>query len=206
MTPEDIRSQRFATQLVRGLSPEEVSAFLEDVAEAFGNVQKANASLATRVKMLEDAAQALSAQDTTPSQALDGLRAATLREIEALLHDAQARAQAVVEAAQAREAAALRDAEAVRVRAQQEADEVVTAAKARAESVLAAAQEQQVALREEIDRLTRSHLELVDSIRTTVDTYYDWLAAIDPRGRTRGRRDTFEIAPPVEAGDAARVG
>ena len=43
MTPEDIRSQRFTTRLLHGLSPEEVSAFLEDFAEDFGNIQHAHA-------------------------------------------------------------------------------------------------------------------------------------------------------------------
>ena len=41
MTPDDIRSQRFSTRLLQGLSPEEVSAFLEDVAEAFAGMQEA---------------------------------------------------------------------------------------------------------------------------------------------------------------------
>ena len=36
MTPDDIRSQRFSTRLLQGLSPEEVSAFLEDVAAKSG--------------------------------------------------------------------------------------------------------------------------------------------------------------------------
>ena len=57
MTPEDIRSQRFTTRLLHGLSPEEVSAFLEDVAEAFGNIQHAHASLIERVKVLEAQAE-----------------------------------------------------------------------------------------------------------------------------------------------------
>jgi DivIVA domain-containing protein len=47
MTPEDIRSQRFASRLLHGLSPEEVSAFLEDVAEAFGNMPRPSATFRT---------------------------------------------------------------------------------------------------------------------------------------------------------------
>jgi len=54
MTPDAIRSQRFGTRLLWGLRPEEVSAFLEDVAEAYGDVQKRNASLRARVEGLED--------------------------------------------------------------------------------------------------------------------------------------------------------
>src|SRR5215831_11911532 len=53
MTPEDIRTQRFTTRLLHGVNREEVSAFLEDIAEAFGNLQTANAALIERVKVLE---------------------------------------------------------------------------------------------------------------------------------------------------------
>ena len=210
MTPEDIRSQRFAVRLVRGLSPEEVAAFLEDVAEAFDNIQKANASLASRVEMLEGAAQALAIRDTTPAHGLEVLRAAAIREVEALLHDAQGQAQALLEAARAREAEMLRDAEAAKARMQREAEELVMEASARAESLIAASKEQASALRDEIDRLTQSHVELVDSIRTTLDTYHQWLATVDPRGRARGRRETLESADGhhdgLAAPDEARVG
>ena len=62
MTPDDIRSQRFGVRLLRGLSPEEVSAFLEDVAEAYGDVQKWNAELVARVEKLEHEIQVLEAR------------------------------------------------------------------------------------------------------------------------------------------------
>lgn len=217
MTPDDIRSQRFATRLVRGLSPEEVSAFLEDVAEAFDNVQKANSTLASRVKLLEDEIHALSAQEPvvpvlreTPIPAaspLEVLRAATLREIEGLLHDAQTQAQTIVDGATEREAEVLREAEAAKARSQREADELLAGAAARAATLVAAAQDEEGALRAEIARLSQSHVELVDSIRTTLDTYHQWLATIDPRGRARGRRDGFDgtgdaltaVAPTLEA-------
>src|SRR5215475_10240029 len=55
MTPDDIRSQRFSTRLLYGLSPEQVGAFIEDIAEAFGALQKTNASLAARLKAVEGA-------------------------------------------------------------------------------------------------------------------------------------------------------
>jgi DivIVA domain-containing protein len=194
MTPEDIRSQRFAVRLVRGLSPEEVTAFLEDVAEAFDNVQKANASLASRVEMLEGAAQALAAHDTLPAQGIDLLRVAAVREVEALLHDAQAEAQARLATAKEREAEMLRDAEAAKARMEQEAETLVREASARAASLIAESKEQATALRAEIDRLTQSHGELVDSIRATLDRYHQWLTTIDLRGRARGRRETLERA------------
>ena len=57
MTPDDIRSQRFNTRLLLGLSREEVAAFLEDVAEAFANLQGVNTSLTAQVRALQDERQ-----------------------------------------------------------------------------------------------------------------------------------------------------
>jgi DivIVA domain-containing protein len=220
MTPDDIRSQRFATRLVRGLSPEEVSAFLEDVAEAFDDIQKANAALAQRVKLLEDEIHALSIQETAvrplrESAVLavshgEGLRAAALREVEALLHDAQAQAQGLIDAAAEREAAVLRDAEAAMARAQRESEEMLAEATASTASLIAAAKAQETTLREEIERLAQSHVELLDSIGTTLDTYCQWLATVDPRRRARGVQDVLQMPGErpghVDAPEEAHVG
>jgi DivIVA domain-containing protein len=217
MTPDDIRSQRFATRLMRGLSPEEVTAFLEDVAEAYDNLQKANVVLAARVKSLEDEIRAVAGaatpvalrvapeRDASASAHIELLRTAALREVEALLHDAQAQAQAIVDAARERDAAMLKDTEALKARMQQEAAEVVAGATASAESLLSAAKDRESGLRDEIERLTQSRLQLVDDIRATLDTYEHWLGSVDPRGRARGRAvlDGHERAP---ADDEARVG
>jgi DivIVA domain-containing protein len=220
MTPEDIRSQRFSTRFLQGFSPEEVSAFLEDVAEAFDDVQKTSASLTTRVKGLEDELRAVAARPTTPSpdtlraaeaqaesllraaqqkQAsasshIEALRTAALQEVEALLHDAQVQAQTIIVGARECEMTLLRDAEAAKARLQAEGEEAVAGATARADALIAAAREEEATIREEIDRLTQSRLRLVDEIRGTLDTYHGWLATIDPRGRARSRRESPEAA------------
>jgi DivIVA domain-containing protein len=231
MTPEDIRTQRFTARLLHGVSPEEVSAFLEDVAEAFGNLQTANASLIERVKLLEaqvDSRRAREPQPPAPSPGLqeaqaqaeslltaarerevsasshiEVLRAAALREVEALLHGAQVRAQAVVDEAQERDAAMRQDAEAARTRTQAEADELLTGAAARAEALLTTAQEQETAIRHEIDRLTQSRLQLLDDIRGNLEAYQEWLATMNPRGRARSRREA--VGDGVASVDEARV-
>src|SRR5262245_11936851 len=110
MTPDDIRSQRFGTRLLGGLNAEEVTAFLEDVADAFDTVQKHNAALETRVHSLakegearhdaparleDDAAsmtRALKEEEAALASRLEALRSAALREVEALLHNAQLQA------------------------------------------------------------------------------------------------------------------
>ena len=186
MTPDDVKSQRFTTRFFGGVSPEEVTAFLEDVAEAFGEVQKVNTSLTARVKELEGEIPA-------PSH-IEVLRTVALREVEALLHDAQAQAQTVIGGAQEREAATLREAEATRARLQIEAEEIVAGATTRAASLVDAAREQEAAIRSEIDSLAQSHQQLVDSVRTTLETYHQWLATVDPRGRARGRREALEVS------------
>jgi DivIVA domain-containing protein len=233
MTPDDIRSQRFATRLLRGFSPEEVAAFLEDVAEAYDNLQKANGSLASRVQSLENEIQALAgvamplppaetireaeaaaqvraAQEREAAAAghIEVLRTAALREVEALLHDAQVQAQAVVDAARQRDAEMLRDSETLKAQMQREVAELVAGATASAESLIGAAKEQESTIRSEIERLTQSRLQLVDDIRTALDTYRQWLESVDPRGRARGR-DAFDVShgdrDHADAPDEARV-
>ena len=203
MTGDDIRSQPFGTRLLGGLIPEEVSAFLEDVAEAYDNVQKWNASLTARVKELENE------KEPSASTHIEVLRSATLREVEELLHDAQARAQTLIDGAKESETAMLREAEAAKVRMQIEAEEHVAKSTSKAESLIMTAREQEAAIRNEIDRLTQSRLQLVDDIRLALDTYQQWLATVDPRGRARGRREALEMSngddESVSASDEARA-
>jgi len=212
MTGDDIRSQPFGTRLLGGLIPEEVSAFLEDVAEAYDNVQKWNASLTARVKELENEIQALATRKKEPSASthIEVLRSATLREVEELLHDAQARAQTLIDGAKESETAMLREAEAAKVRMQIEAEEHVARATSQAESLIMTAREQEAAIRNETDRLTQSRLQLVDDIRAALDTYQQWLATVDPRGRARGRREALEMSngddKSVSTSDEARAG
>lgn len=198
MTPEDVKSQRFTTRLLGGVSAEEVAAFLEDVAEAFDHVQRANASLAARVSELDTELRSRAAPVEAPANEpavtsrLEGLRAAALQEVEVLLRDARAQAQTVIESANEREAAMQREEEAMRARLQTEAEDIVAGATATAQSLVADARKQEAAIREEIDRLTQSHLELVDHVRKMLETCHQWLTTVDPRGRARGRREALE--------------
>jgi len=196
MTPDDIKSQRFGVRLLRGLRPEEVSAFLEDVAEAHGDVQKWNTELMERVESLQNELRALTAHGTEASASahIETLRIATLREVEALVHDAQGRAQALIDGAKESEAAILREAEAAKARMQIEAEEHVARATHQAQSLIMTAREQEGAIRSEIARLEESRLQLVDDIRAALDTYQQSLAIVDPRGRAHGRREKLEMS------------
>src|SRR5215475_2065222 len=64
----------------------------------------------------------------------------------------------------------------------------------RAASLTIEAREEEVAIRKEIDRLTQSHIQLLDDMRATLNTFHEWLEAVDPRGRARDRRDAFEMS------------
>jgi DivIVA domain-containing protein len=217
MTPDDIRSQRFAVRLVRGFNPEEVSAFLLDVADAYEDLEMVNASLTQHVKTLEAELEACSGRPISPAPSTtklaDGepaaesaahagrrreaaasgptetLRAAALREIEALLHDAQTRAETIVAGAKEREAALLKDAEGAKARLQAEADSLLAGAAAKADALMADARDQEATARAEIERLSERRVQLVDDIRGVLDTHHQWLATIDPRGPRQGRGD-----------------
>jgi DivIVA domain-containing protein len=212
MTPDHIRSQRFGVRLLRGLRPEEVSAFLEDVAEAFGDLQKWNTELIADVETLKNKITDLAARETETSASthIEILRTAALREVEALLHDAQARAQTLIDGAKESEAAVLREAEAAKARMQIEAEEHLATARGQAESLMITARQQETALRSEIDRLAQSRLQLVDDIRAALDTFQQWLVTVDPRGRARGRRETLKMShgddESVSSSDELRAG
>jgi DivIVA domain-containing protein len=218
MTADDIRSQRFGAQLLRGLNSEEVSAFLEGVAEAYDDVQKTKRALTARVMALEAELLALAARKTQvvpppevlhdaeaqaesmikaakekempASSHIEVLRAVALQEVEAVLHDARAQAQTLIDGAQER-AAALANVEVARAQRRREFDDLVAEARSRAQSLIVAAREQETAIRNEIERLSQRRLQLVDDVRTTLDTYDQWLETIDPRGRAPGRREAF---------------
>jgi DivIVA domain-containing protein len=190
MTAADIRSQRFGTQYLRGLSSAEVSAFLEDVAEAFEDLEKTNLALTSKVKLLEAKMKAIAAHSTNTTTSapsnIEVLRTAALQEVEALLHEARAEAQALIDGGREREAAALREIEAANVQKRRDADDLVAEATSRAESLIAAAREEETAIRKEIDRLSQSRPQLIDDVRATLDIYHQWLGSVDPRGRGTG--------------------
>ena len=226
ITSDDIRSQRFTTQLVWGLSRAEVLAFLQDVADAYEALEGRNASLLQRVVSLTAKVQASSARpssaeglesrcdpeadaasmvgaphprETAASPHIEMFRAAALREVEALLHDAQAQAQSVIEGAKEQQAAIVRDAEDARARLQLEADGLIASAMAKAESLGADARDQEGWIRAEIERLDRSRVQLVDDIRERLGTYHQWLATLEPPGRAAGGRNGD---PPNRARDS----
>jgi DivIVA domain-containing protein len=182
-----IRSKRFGRRLFGGLEPEEVAAFLDEVAEALLTAQRREVELASQVRVLEEQVQTLSTthgppsdrlpgveqqalsitrptdetEDARAASRLEGLRSTALQEVEALLHDAQARAKALTDAA----------------------DE-------RAAEILRAARDEEASLRHELDRLAESRLRMLDDVWGTLNGCQEWLATVDPRRqRAEERKD-----------------
>ena len=153
MTADEIRSQRFGVQL-RGFNSEEVLAFLDDIAEAYEDLLNMNIALAPAAReaqvirppevlpgaeaQAESTSETAKEKETPPSSSIE-LRAVVLQEVEALLHDARAQAQALIDGAREREAAALADVEAARAQQRSEAEDLVAEATSRAESLIVAA-------------------------------------------------------------------
>ena len=212
MTPDAIRFQHFGVRLLRGLNPEEVRAFLYLVAEEWETVQRTNRALETQIRRLKDEVGTLTIKASTSlpdvvrraepqtitvvpeaeqhgladTTRLEVLRSAALQEVEALLHDAQARGRALTDAAQERAATILHEAETLKSQQQQEAKEIVAEATATADSIMMAARREEAALREDLDHLAKSRLRLFDDVRATLDACHTWLATVDPRSRRPG--------------------
>ena len=201
MTPYDIRSRSFATRRFGGFEPEEVMAFLDEAAEALYSAQRRYIEQGAQVRLLEREVKALTIKQAPAAQAastarqdeqkdetsaagrLEILRSTALQEVEALLHDAQGRAQALTDEAHERAATILREADALKSNRQKEAEQLVAEATVTAESILMTAREQEVSLRHELDLLAESRLRMLDDVWATLNGCQEWLTMVDPRRR-----------------------
>ena len=207
ITAFDVRSRRFGRCRFGGLDPEEVAAFLDDVAEALHIAQTRYIETATQLKFVERELKALKLASVTPADAfvradahatsigrhdehqndalaesrLELLRSTALQEVEALLHDARQQAQAFTDAAQARAGTILREADALKWQGQQEADQLVAEATATAESIVKDARDQETSLRSELSLLAESRLRMLDEVWATLNGCQEWLSMVDPR-------------------------
>src|SRR5688572_14135941 len=97
MVADDIRAQRFGAQLLRGFNSEEVVAFLEDVADDYDDLQKANKGLTARVRLLEAEILALAARETQVVPPPEALRDAKAQ-AESMIKAAEAQAESMIKA------------------------------------------------------------------------------------------------------------
>ncbi|MGH7356684.1 MAG: DivIVA domain-containing protein [Candidatus Rokuibacteriota bacterium] len=110
-SPNDIRQQQFSVKTFRGFDPQEVDAFLDDVAEDYEAVLKEATLLREQLSAQEARARGIverekSLQDTlvTTQRLADEMKAASRREGELIVREAELRGEKLVEEARAEEA------------------------------------------------------------------------------------------------------
>ena len=92
LSPLDIRQQQFTVKMFRGFDPQEVDAFLDDVAEDYESLLRENASLKEQLSGHEDRARGLGEAEKTLKDTL----VTTQRVVEEMKENAKRDAQLVV--------------------------------------------------------------------------------------------------------------
>jgi cell division initiation protein len=108
--PQDIRQQQFTVKLVRGFDPQEVDAFLEDVAEDYESVLKEAALLKEQLAVLEERSRGINdlertLQDTlvTAQRLSEEIKSSAKREAQLILQEAELRSEKMLEEARGEE-------------------------------------------------------------------------------------------------------
>ena len=104
LTAQDIRQQQFAVKLIRGFDPQEVDAFLEEVADDWEELLKENNLLKEQLATLEDQKKASDEHATSLQQTLivaqkmaEEFRESSKRAAEIVLREAQLQAEKLLE-------------------------------------------------------------------------------------------------------------
>jgi len=154
ISPQDIRQQQFTVKMFRGFDPQEVDAFLEDVADDYE----------TLLKECQLLREQLAAQEE---------RQRGVGELEKALQDTLVTSQRLADELKA---AARREAEEVRTAARHEAELIVREAELRGDKAVEAARADEARLRVDIQALKRVRRQLVEDLGATLDRYRRYLA------------------------------
>ncbi len=107
----DIRQQQFTVRMFRGLDPQEVEAFLEDVAEDYEAVVKENGILKEQLAALEDRSRNITEHERTLQETLvtthrltEEMKHSAKREADMIVRDAELRGEKVTEELRGEEA------------------------------------------------------------------------------------------------------
>jgi cell division initiation protein len=155
ITPHDIRQQQFTVRMFRGFDPQEVDAFLEDVAEDYETLLKESQQLKEQ----------LAAQEERQRGVLD---------LERTLQDTLVTTQRLADEVKA---SARRESEDVRAAARHESELIVREAELRGEKAMEAARAEEARIRSDIQALKRIHSQLVGDLAATLDRYRRLLIA-----------------------------
>lgn len=104
LTPMDIRQQQFAVKLIRGFDPQEVDAFLDEMADDWDELVKENNLLKEQLATVEDRLKALEAREKTLQETLittqkmaEEFRESSKRAADIVLREAQLQAEKLLE-------------------------------------------------------------------------------------------------------------
>jgi cell division initiation protein len=149
ISPQDIRQQQFTVKMFRGFDPQEVDAFLEDVADDYE----------TLLKECQLMREQLAAQEE---------RQRGVAELEKALQDTLVTTQRLADDVKA---AARREADEVRSAAKHEAELIVREAELRGEKAIEAARGDEAKLRAELQGLKLLRRQLVEDLVATLERY-----------------------------------
>ncbi len=111
LTPLDIRQQQFNVRFFRGFDPQEVDAFLEDVAEDYETLLKENALLREQLGAQEERSRGVAETEKTLKDTLvttqrlaEEMKEAARREADLVVREASLRGEKMLEEVRAEEA------------------------------------------------------------------------------------------------------
>jgi cell division initiation protein len=104
MTATDIRQQQFAVRLFRGFDPQEVDAFLEEMADEVEELSRENALLKEQLIQVEEKSKGVEGREKTLQETLvttqkiaEEFKENSRREAELILREAHLRAEKVMQ-------------------------------------------------------------------------------------------------------------
>ena len=111
ITPLDVRQQQFTVRMFRGFDPQEVDAFLEDVADDYESLLKEAQLLKEQIAAQEERQRGVIERERTLQETLvttqrlvEEMKAAAKRESDLIVREAELRGEKAVEAARGEEA------------------------------------------------------------------------------------------------------
>lgn len=131
LTPIDVRQQQFATKF-RGFDPQEVDAFLEEVAEDLEELQRENALLKEQLTAVEERMRGVEGKErvlqetlVTAQKLAEEYKENARREAELIVREARLQADKVLEEGRAEEAKLLAYIEVLRRERRRLAEEIM---------------------------------------------------------------------------------
>lgn len=132
----DIRQQQFAVKLLRGFDPQEVDAFLDEVADDWDELVKENNLLKEQLTSLEDQKKATDEQNRTLQQTLlvaqkmaEEFRESSKRAADIVLREAQLQAEKTMEEARQEQTKLVGELAALKQQRRQVAEELLATLK-----------------------------------------------------------------------------